>query len=369
MANPEHLEILKQGVEVWNQWRIKNLDLNPDLSDANFDGLSLGDVNFISANLSGASFSNAYLLGASFSYADLDEAEFSGAHLAGADLSDANLLGATFVDTDLSDTDLTGANLIGADLSGARLYRANLHGANLFGAIVKGASLSHTKLSGTHTAEADFTNVELFLTVFADMDLSRTKGLDLVKHAGPSTIGVDTIYKSGGNVPDVFLRGCGVPDTFITFAKSLIGTAIDYYSAFISYSSKNHDFAERLYADLQSKGVRCWFAPEDIKIGDKFRQRIDEAIRIHDKLLVVLSEESINSAWVEEEVESAIEREHREKRLVLFPIRIDEAVIDSGQAWAASLRRMRHIGDFSKWKDHDSYSKAFDRLLRDLKAE
>jgi hypothetical protein len=39
------------------------------------------------------------------------------------------------------------------------------------------------------------------------------------------------------------------------------------------------------------------------------------------------------------------------------------------QAWAASLRRMRHIGEFSEWKDHGSYQKALRRLLRDLKAE
>jgi hypothetical protein len=186
---------------------------------------------------------------------------------------------------------------------------------------------------------------------------------------GPSTIGIDTIYKSGGNIPEPFLRGCGLPDTFITFARSLVNSAIDYYSAFISYSSKNHDFAERIYADLQSKGVRCWFAPEDIKIGDRFRQSIDEAIHVHDKLLLILSEESMASAWVEDEVEAALEREHRENRLVLFPIRIDVAVEQSAVAWAASLRRKRHIGDFSRWKDHDSYSKAFERLLRDLKDE
>jgi hypothetical protein len=58
---------------------------------------------------------------------------------------------------------------------------------------------------------------------------------------------------------------------------SLIGKAFEFYSCFISYSTKDHDFAERIYADLQSKGVRCWFAPEDLKIGDRFRQRIDES--------------------------------------------------------------------------------------------
>jgi len=55
--------------------------------------------------------------------------------------------------------------------------------------------------------------------------------------------------------------------------------------------------------------------------------------------------------------------------LVLFPVRLDDAVVDTDAAWTASIRRQRHIGDFTKWKDHDSYQEAFDRLLKDLKAE
>jgi len=127
-------------------------------------------------------------------------------------------------------------------------------------------------------------------------------------------------------------------------------------------------FAERLYGDLQVRGVRCWFAPEDLKIGDKFRARIDESIRIHDKLLLVLSQDSIRSQWVEREVETAFERERRENRTVLFPIRLDDGVMETTEAWAADIRRTRHIGDFTGWKDHDSYQQAFERLLRDLKA-
>ena len=72
---------------------------------------------------------------------------------------------------------------------------------------------------------------------------------------------------------------------------------------------------------------------------------------------------------MEEEVEAALEKERRENKLVLFPIRLDDAVMDTQQVWAASLRRTRHIGDFRNWKDHDSFKKAFDRLLRDLKSE
>ena len=187
-------------------------------------------------------------------------------------------------------------------------------------------------------------------------------------HSGPSTVGIDTIYASGGKIPESFLRGCGVPENFIQFMGSLTAKAFEYYSCFISYSSKDQDFADRLYADLQNKGVRCWFAPEDMKIGDKIRDRIDQSIRIHDKLLLVLSEHSIGSEWVEDEVDAAYEQEQQRGKTVLFPIRLDSAVMDTDKAWASKLRRSRHIGDFTEWKDRDSYQKAFDRLVRDLKA-
>jgi hypothetical protein len=108
---------------------------------------------------------------------------------------------------------------------------------------------------------------------------------------------------------------------------------------------------------------------EDIKIGERFRDRIDESIRLYDKLLLVLSETSISSPWVRREVEAAFEREDRHNASVLFPVRTDDAVMETSEAWAADIRRTRHIGDFSRWKDHDSYRNAFERLLRDLKAE
>jgi hypothetical protein len=105
-----------------------------------------------------------------------------------------------------------------------------------------------------------------------------------------------------------------------------------------------------------------------MKIGDKFRNRIDDAIRVHDKLLIILSNSSIKSSWVEKEVETAFEKERKEERTILFPIRLDTSVMHTHQAWAADVRRTRHIGDFSKWKKKERYQEAFERLLRDLKA-
>jgi hypothetical protein len=182
---------------------------------------------------------------------------------------------------------------------------------------------------------------------------------------------LDTIVASAGQIPNGFLRGCGVPDAVMAYVSSLAQSSqpIQLYSCFISHSSRDREFCERLHNDLQAAGVRCWFAPEDLKTGDRFRDEIESAIRLHDKLLLVLSENSVQSDWVRSEVDGAFERETREHKQVLFPVRLDDAVMDTPKAWAADIRRQRHIGDFSGWKDHDSYKKAFDRLLRDLRAE
>jgi hypothetical protein len=95
--------------------------------------------------------------------------------------------------------------------------------------------------------------------------------------------------------------------------------------------------------------------------------RIDEGIRSHDKLVLILSANSVASDWVETEVESALERERSEGKEVLFPIAIDNEGFAPQQPWAAAVRHKRHIGDFRKWKSHDDYTNAFDRLVRDLK--
>jgi uncharacterized protein YjbI with pentapeptide repeats len=377
MADPEQVAILKQGVDVWNKWRKEHPRI---------------EVDFRGADLVGAN-----LAGMHFSWADLREADLNGANLSGANLKKAHLGGTKLRETNLRWADLTGARLGEAYLSGANLSeaelgdaylraanlrKAELRGVNLSGADLKEATLDEANLSGTNLSGADlseteFSNAVLWKTVFVDVDLRRAKGLEAVRHLGPSHIGIDTIYKSRAEIPDIFLRGAGVPDNFITFMKSLARTAIEFYSCFISYSTKDQDFAERLYADLQANNVRCWFAPHDIQGGKKIHEQIDEAIRMHDKLLLILSPNSIKSAWVETEIAKARKREVKDEQRVLFPVRLVD--IDTLKNWECfdadtgkdSAREIREffIPDFSDWKNHDSYQKAFQRLLRDLKEE
>ena len=229
----------------------------------------------------------------------------------------------------------------------------------------------------TDLCDVDVTHAVVGWTSFGHLDLRRVLGLHSLAHRGPSSIGIDTIYRSEGQIPDVFLRGTGVPENFIAYARSFVGKPIDFYSCFISYSAGDHAFAERLHADLQAKGVRVWFAPHDVKGGRKLHEQIDEAIRLYDRLLLILSPASMSSEWVAAEIAKARKRELREKRQMLYPVRLVE--YDAIREWEAfdadtgkdSAREIREyfIPDFSRWKDHDAYQAAFDRLLRDLKAD
>ena len=409
MANLEYVTKLKEGVQAWNAWRDQNpyiFELNlsgvnlestnlngANLCHVNFDGAELGGVNLHGANLRWANLTKANLTEANLTEANLNHTNLTKVNLRGTNLTEANLHGANltevnflrenftrsrfalpetnftnlvranFVTADLTGADLTGADLTGADLTGASLERANLTEANLFGADLCMANLTEANLNGVN-----FAGVHLYGTIFADVDLTTVKGLESCVHKGPSTIDHRTLARSG-NLPLSFLRGCGLPDTFIDYLPSLLNQPIQHYSCFISYSSKDDAFAQRLYADLQNKGVRCWFAPKDMKIGDKLWDTIDKAIQLRDKVLLILSRQAIGSDWVEDEVTKAYAEERRRKQTILFPIRIDNTVIKTGEPWAVKLRDGRHIGDFCQWESHDKYQQSLGKLLRDLKIE
>lgn len=138
------------------------------------------------------------------------------------------------------------------------------------------------------------------------------------------------------------------------------------YTCFISYSSKDKKFAEKLHADLQARGVNVWFAPHDMMIGARIRPTIDASIQSYDKLLLILSKDSVTSQWVEQEVETALAKERELGTTALFPIRLDDSIMGIKAGWGGFILNTRNIGDFTDWKSPSSYQKALDRLLRDL---
>ncbi|MGH9611696.1 MAG: toll/interleukin-1 receptor domain-containing protein, partial [Bryobacteraceae bacterium] len=288
--------------------------------------VDLSNANLAGATLYGLNLHSAVLRGADVRSADLRLSNFRGADFNGANMWRAALNGAELARAKLHKTDLNGARLYQADFTGAELSDVSLTGADLRGAIFHSTILRNV----------DFTSAGFGDTVFARVDLRSCRGLSECSHSAPSTIGVDTIYASHGDIPEAFLRKAGLSDAFLVYAKSLIGAAIQLYSCFISYSTEDKDFADRLYADLEARDVRCWYAPHDMQGGRKVHEQIDEAIRLFERLLLVLSPHSMSSEWVKTEISKARKREVRESARVLFPIRLtDYAAIQDWECFDA----------------------------------
>ena len=345
MGHEAHVKLLtEQGVKTWNEWRMQNLSIRPDLNGEDLSRSDLGSVEFFDTNLHGA-------------------------NLAGTNLQRANLAKADLNDAHLRMTDLRAAFLVGASLR-----VANLSGANLSGAHLQSTELFETRLEG-----ADFENVTMGYTMLADVDLSAVKGLETVKHDGPSTIGIDTIYRSGGNIPQEFLRGAGVPEPFIDYMKSLVAamSPVEFYSCFISYSHKDKIFAQKLYAGLQARGIRCWLDEHQLLPGDDIYHEVDRGIRLWDKMLLCCSEHSLTSWWVDNEIRTAFEKEQqlmkdREAKVqVLVPLNLDGYLF--GDKWKSGYQaqiRGRLAADFTEsGTDSAQFDAEVERLIRALRAD
>jgi hypothetical protein len=338
MANSEHVKIILQhGVDTWNMWRTKNPALLPDFVNAAFAVTNLGGANLLGANLRGADLRGANLLEA---------------NLRGANLSEANLSYAFLVEQDLRGADLRAANLFEADLDGANFGLANIG-----------------------------------WTIFANVNLSLAKGLDSVEHWGPSTIGVDTLLHSKGDIPEGFLRGCGMSPWEVKLARlydmALTPAAIieilsdNIFRArtegpiyiggiFISYSRADSEFVDKLYKELKESGASVWLDRHDLLAGPLEKQ-IGRALRIQDIVIVVLSKNSIDSDWVENELDMARKKEKDEGRDVLCPIALDDSwkiKVEGNVLWRQLKKK--NILDFSSWQTKE-FDSQFNKLLVGIK--
>ena len=346
-----------------------------DLSDADLQHADLRHAILRHAQLVEANLARAQIAEAIFSHACLVGAQLPAANLAGAYLRSANLSGVSAPDADFNCVDLSAADLHRADLQRANLGYANLcsadlAGANLSGARLNDADLRGADLNGARLGAADLSRCSLGATRFGELDLRRVQGLETVRHLAPSVLGVGTLYKSAGQIPALFLQGCGVPDSLVGALPSLVGTEpiLPYCACFISYASPDEEFVRRLHARLLQAHFRVWFAPEDVKTGDRFHTEIDEVIRVYDKLVLVLSAAAVASPWVEHEIRLALKKEAGQGGRELLPIRLDDTILAATSPWACDLRQRRAIGDFTQWRDQAGLERAFQQLLLELRA-
>lgn len=426
MDREEALKLLRggrEGIRAWNEYRRQDGDC-PNLGDAGLERANLGRAILGRAYLAGSNFAGAYLAGATLAGAYLAGSNFAGANLTGADLGRAYLEGADLKEADLTGADLkeavlnramlarakfkraylagaalAGAQLKGADLEGADLGRADLEGAdlkgaNLTGAYLKGADLKEANLDGARLEGAHLGQAKCLSTAISNVDLSQVGGLDNVEHVGPSSIGVDTLSRSKGRIPEVFLRGCGLAPWEVLSSRlydpqmtppRFADLQCDIFSAwtkgkdmingcFISYSRKDWKFVDKLHDRLVAEGINVWLDRHEMVAG-AIQDQVWRAIQLHHVVIIVLSEDSTQSDWVENELDMAREKEKTEGRVVLCPVALDEAwrtKVDarggpgnpSRPLWRTLQQKL--ILDFSPWET-EAFDQVFAKLVRGLR--
>jgi len=201
-------------------------------------------------------------------------------------------------------------------------------------------------------------------------------GLENTRHLGPSILDYQTIMSlTLSTLPIKFLRGCGLPDKLIEYYPSLMNEAISFYSCFISYSHADKIFARRLHDQLQGRGIRCWLDEHQILPGDDIYAEVERGLKLWDKVLLCSSETSLNSWWVEREIDRAFKREMEltkkrgEPVLSIIPINLDGHLFEWDHAHASALQK-RLAADFVNWEtDNSKFEVSLESIVKALRAE
>lgn len=195
VGNPEHIAILKQGVEAWNRWRKAHRDVTPDLTGADLAHANLSGFNLYRAQLQNADLTGASLIDAELEEASLQEVRLAGARMYRASLTHADLTCADLKDAYLDDAFMDGTVLVGADLSGANLLYAKLIGADLTRAIMHGTRLLCASLVDVCLADASVIDCHVYgvSTWRVDLSGSTQRGLRITHDGEPSQVTVDNL--------------------------------------------------------------------------------------------------------------------------------------------------------------------------------
>ena len=407
MADMELVQTVKQGRDAVAKWREDHpgeiLDLyqcfmsHVRIPMVDLRGADMRDGDFMGAMMRRANLAGSYLNPAHLYRSDLREADLSktllnsanlrgadlrGANLEGADadqaiFSDANLEGANLSGANFSRVNLTGANLTNANLTGANFNGAALKRANLSGAIMDGADLYEAVLNDVPTVGTNFAGCIIGYTVFQNCDMSEAEGLNSVRHDAPSTLGMDTFFRSSGNLPAEFLQGVGSPSAALDYQTSIgieEGLTSEYY---ISCTASDISFAEKMRDDLRAHGVRVWVFAENFRGNALVDRRstseeeeIERWIRHYDKLIVVCSQPSFENEIVRTDLTQAKDLQTLRDEWLVYLVDPDGSLDQPVSRAARNLKAEHVVFDLQgQSQGSDTYNSEVLRLAEGLKSQ
>ncbi len=405
MANMEHVQLVRRGRDHVARWREANPNDSLDLNAAymsyvraplvNISGADLRHADLMGAVMRRANLSGCYLNPSHLYHADLREADVSGALLNGANLrgadlrgadltgadldravlSDANLSGANLTNANLQRTSLIGANLSGANFTGANFSGANIVRSNLSEAVLNGADFFQTQVWGCNMAGADLAGAALGYTVLQDCDLREVVGLDQIRHDAPSSIGVDTVYRSGGQLPAAFLTGAGVPDSLAILQEAIIAAAPALSEYYISCRDDDEEFARKLSIDLSAQGVNTYVFSERVRgnalvsrLSSSDQEEVERWLRNYDKLVVVASSRALDTEAILNDITAARNKQQSADRWLLYFVAPDNGLMRPSGRAARNMAAENVIFDLRP-EDSATYEAEIAKLADALKQD
>ena len=430
MADPEHVAIAKAGPNAISRWREATFwvpneqpivyHLNYSLGDRStgetferdyvhgrakldLSGAYLSGVRLPRADLAHDDLSRADLTGANLQYArlmgtNLQSAHISRANLSHTDLTLANMPGCTLIRSDLSSShlgqallsganlsysdlqyvNLAGANLAGANLAYTDLSWANLSGANLRGANLAATSLKLADLTGADLRGASFSNAELESAVFlnttlgftrlVNCDLSMVIGLDMAVHTGPSAITLDTIAKSGGQIPRAFLASAGVAEPLLAAQDVMRGANRAYPTTLIIGSMNDTDLAARLRSGLAESHIPAWAIAADDEAAVQAGRILFEHTPHYDCLVLLCTEQSLESPQTSTYLAQLASGQRAATGQTLLTVAADDVFYQRDDQ-LCNLLKQGSVLDFRGWEDPGAFGEALASLAAHLSSK
>ena len=338
------------GVDLAND-ELAGIDLtNSNLRMAEFQGSNLHSAhlsrsNLVHANFSRANLSSCYLTRSNLSMSTFSSANLAGADLSSSDLSFANLEGANLSRANLSAANLTGASLNGASLRNATLFATTLKQADLTGADLRGANIIKAELESAAFFEAVFG-----MSTFVNCDLSSAIALDFSKHTGPSTIGLDTIVKSGGLLPPKFLLDAGVPELLVEAQNSVVGVRRKYPSVLTIGSKQDTVLARRLENSLRAAHISCWNFAADDEAWVQSSETIQGHTDYFDRLVLICTESCLQSTEARRRLAEVTGTKDEATLHNITTLAVDPLFDESGDE-LCTLLKQGNVVDFHGWED------------------
>ena len=405
MANMEHVQLVKRGRDHVARWRAANpddsLDLNAaymsyvrapqvDISGADVRDSDLMGAVLQRANMSGCFMNPCHLYHANLRETNLTRARLNGANLRGADLRGADLTGADLDRAVLSEAKLTGATLVNANLSRANLSGADLTDADLTGASLSGASVVRANMTNAKCTDSDFYQTQFWsvdfsgtdmtgslfgYSIFQDCDMSGIIGLDQVRHDCPSTVGLDSVFQSHGQIPESFLLGAGLPQAALSFLDPAKSDSTSLREVYIACVDEDEAMATKLRDDLRAQGVRCWVFSQLVRgsaLVDRHsasdQEEIERWVRDYDKMIILGNAVSLEAETLLNDITAAKQMQITTDGWAMFLGATDDTLMEPKARFARNLAAEHVVFDL-RAGDPTTYQQEVERMAEALKQD